>query len=237
MNILDREQYKLVRTSIFGELFLLSILTLLGIFLLVVKDRWVLFYQVLFSSLIIIIAMTVLRFTTKRAYLYFLLLGIAGFLIILSLWEIAFMILGKSFTIMLVFGTATLAFSFLLFYFEQRRSYKQNRTIRIRHGAFNPETGHWDNQIKFESESSRDSRNKILRISKFTLPLGPSIGYFLSRTFAQQGQMEIFSVIFLILASFISIISASYFGLTFEILELERIYNKRIEFVSSNGNK
>ena len=210
---------------------------MLGIFLVEVEDRRLIIYQVIIIILIAIISLTILRFLTKRAYAYHLLLSIIGIFIVVTLWEIAFMISGKTLTFIVSFGSVTIILGFWLIYLEQKRSFIKNRSIRIQSGAFDPDVGHWDSTIKFTSMNSGatgKTNTSIQKIGKYLFPLGPIIGYFLSRMFAQRGHLEVFSMILLVLASFLAFLGASYLSLTSEILNLEKIYMKEIELVTRN---
>ncbi len=238
MKKIGRGQSKTVTKSLFGGIFVLTILSVLGGLLLNSGDRQIIMIQVICISIGLIVSPVILFHYSRRAYCYYFLLSISVLLIVFTLWEIAFMISGKRITFVIGFGTLTLVAGFIAFYRDQKKRIRKARNLNVIRGKFNPSMGLWDIQGSYhleDPEKEKEKENLIIRFGKYLAPFGPPIGYFLSRSFAQQGQMEVFSVLFQVMAAILTLGGASYLGISTELLELERIHNNPITLLSDIG--
>jgi hypothetical protein len=225
---IDPKEYELIRNSYFVNVFLLITLSLffglIGLTIAEVKTNFYVIQNVAVLILLIMFWVITIRNTRRAIYIYRVTL-LGNLLWVLLLWEAAFLVSQNIY--ILVVGVLINILAFISRAQNLRKKLENARSINKTSGRLDLEKGlfYFQNKLYFNSPEQAENKERIIQvIGRILYPLGPFLGYFLSRLFGEKGVIWLYFML-----TYIGmLLGATYLGVIIELRDIEQDTGKEM---------
>lgn len=187
--------------------------------------------HVMYLSLFLVLLTSIIILTSRRAFLYYALFSCSIFCFVLVLWEIAYIHGGAQLSLFFFVSMAIILLGLFLWYQVRRERVRRARVYNVESGRLNLKEGVWDFRKDFhlfDPEGRMSDLELWWKVGRWISPFGPPLGYWLSRNLGDSELNYAFSVLFLIISSFIAWAALSYLALVMDLREIEKERNIKI---------